>query len=189
MTTQKITVSDFLEILKIQKRGTFSNFHIETVPTMRKTDNPFFGKVVKITKGNILIGGNYETRVKNETGIEGFVSEKCTVGEHIGEGNCVQFNEYKGRHYLQYEWFGEVKPKSEYEFEGNPIEKELFRSYMNTFVPNKYGVQIQSVNVNNIKFLTLNKVRYEMTDLLPETPKPKVKKVKKGKVEMGLMEQ
>jgi len=173
-----IRVVDLLEILKAQKRGTFANFHIETVPDMRKTENPFFGKVMKITTGNILIGGNYNKRVENETGIEGFQSEKCKVGEHIGDGNCVLYNENKGRHYLQYEWFEEVRPKSEYEFEGNPIEKELFRSYMGTYTPNKYGVLTQSVNVNNIKSITFNHTKYTVIDPIPDTPRPKVKKVK-----------
>jgi len=169
MDTQKITISQLVEILKLQKRGTFINFTICTIPKMRKTNNPFFDKVTKTTTGNVLIGGDYSTRVENNTGVENYIPEKCNVGEHIGEGNCIIFNENKQRFYLQYEWFGEVKPKSEFTFEGNPIEKQLFESYMGTFTPNKFGVQIQSVMVNNIKFLTLNKVRYEVVESVEVT--------------------
>ena len=171
-----ITVKEMMEILKLQKRGTFSNFHIETEPYMRKTDNPFLG-VVKITKGNILLGCSHQDRMRKVTGDSDFVSGTNNVGEHIGEGMCILYNENTGRHYLQYEWFDEVRPKSEYRLNGNPIEKSLFVSYMNTYVDR--DVKTQSVNMNNIISLTLNHTKYILTDKLPDTPKPKVKKVKR----------
>lgn len=184
-----ITVKEMIEILKLQMRGTFSNFHIETEPKMSKTDNPYFGQIVKITKGNILLGCSHQDRMRKETGDDSFVSGENKVGNHIGEGMCVLYNENTGRHYLQYEWFEQVRPKSEYRFNGNPIEKQLFQSYMGTFVPRE--VLTQSVNMNNIVTLTLNHTKYVLTDKLPDTPKPKEKKVRRPKTDgvMGMMEQ
>ena len=142
---------------------------------MRKTDNPFFGHIKKVTNGNILIGGDQQKWVQNTQENPDFVPEKNNVGEHIGEGKCILYNENTGRHYLQYEWFEEVQPKSEYIFKGDPIEKQLFSDYMNSYTPNKYEVNIQSVMMNNIKEITFNHVRYVVTELLPDTPKIKEK--------------
>lgn len=170
METRTITIRELVEILKLQKKGTFSHFVIHTTPKMRKTNNPYFDKVTKVTEGNIYLGGNYETRVKNNTGIGDFTPEHNRVGEHIGEGMCILENTKLGRFYLQYEWFDEVRPKSQYIFNGDPIEKGLFEGFMNNYTPNQYGVNVQSVNVNNIKELTLNKVKYITTDPIPEQP-------------------
>ena len=191
METRNITVSEMVEILKLQKRGTFSNFIINTIPEMRKTDNPYFGQVIKVTEGNILLGGSYKTRVVNETNDVDFVPEKNKVGGHIGDGQCILENTRLGKFYLQYEWFEEVKPKSHYLFNGNPIEKRMFESFMGTYVPNKYGVNILSVNVNNIKEISFNHVRYILNTPIPCNPNPEPLKRKKKVVDepMGQMNQ
>jgi hypothetical protein len=117
---------------------------------MNKKNNPFFNRVTKITKGNILIGGSYKTRVENSNEIENFTPEICKVGQKI-EDSCVLYNEKLDRYYLQYEWFNQVLPKSTFEFEGNPIQKQMFQDYMRLYTPNKYNVNIQSVKIENIK--------------------------------------
>ena len=158
----ELTTSELTEILKQQNRGTFCWMWFETLPKMRKTDNPYFNQVVKITKGNILMGNSYETRVQNETGNSNFISEKCKVGEHISK--CVLHNDNTGKDYLQYEWFEEVQPKSEYKFEGNSIEKRMFESFMGTYVPNKNNVNFQSVTISNIKECHFNGNEYRIVN-------------------------
>lgn len=145
----ELTTNELTQILMTQNIGTFCFLHMETKVRMKKTNNPYFDRVKKITKGNILIGNSYEKRVQNETENSEFKSEKCNVGEHISK--CVLHNDNTGKDYLQYEWFEGVIPKSEYIFEGDPIEKMMFQSYMNTYTPNKYGVNFQSVTIENIK--------------------------------------
>ena len=154
----ELTTSELTEILKGQEKGTFCWMWFETKPKMRKTDNPYFDRVVKITKGNILMGNSYEKRVQNETGNPNFVADVCKVGEHVSK--CVLHNDNTGKDYLQYEWFEEVVPKSEYKFEGNPIEKRMFESFMGTYVPNKNGVNFQSVTISNIKECHFNGNEY-----------------------------
>jgi len=154
-----LTTEELTQILKTVKRGTFAFFEIHTIPSMNKTNNPFYNQVKKITKGNILIGGNYQTRVGNTTDNPDFVPEKCNVGEKIDE-SCVQYNEKLNRYYLQYEWFEQVLPKSVYEFEGNQIEKQMFSDFMRSYTPNKYGVNVQSVKIENIKEIHFGKVHY-----------------------------
>ena len=158
----ELTTSELTEILKLQNRGTFCWMWFETLPKMRKTDNPYFNKIVKITKGNILMGNDYKTRVITETNDVNFVPEKCNVGEHISK--CVLHNDNTGKDYLQYEWFEEVVPKSEYRFEGNPIEKRMFESFMGTYTPNKNGVNFQSVTISNIKECHFNGNEYRVVN-------------------------
>jgi len=162
--TVEVNTVELTNILKGVMRGTFSNFEIHTIPSMNKTNNPFYNKVTKVTKGNILIGGDYQKRVINNTDNPNFVPEKCNVGEHIGEGNCVIHNEKLGRDYLQYEWFEEVLPKSEFFFEGNKIDKQMFVDYMVKKSFNKYGVNIQSVKIDNIKKINFDHIHYVVVE-------------------------
>jgi hypothetical protein len=154
----QVTTNQLLEVLKTIERGTFSNIVFVTVPKMNKTNNPYFNLVSKITKGNILVGGDYQKRVIKETGNTDFVSQPSKVGEHTSR--CVLHNEKLNRDYLEYEWFQEVKPKTEFLFDGNSIEKTLFESYLVKSSPNPNGVQLQTVTVSNIKQFTVNKTRY-----------------------------
>ena len=162
-----LSTDELIQICMNIEKGTFGYFEIHTIVSMNKTGNPFYNLVKKITKGKILIGGkvneddltNYEKRVIKNTGDEDFKSQKNNVGNHI-EGSPVLYNEKLDRYYLQYEWFEEVLPKSEFEFEGNPIEKQMFRDYMRSYTPNKYGVNVQSVKFENLKRLHINHIQY-----------------------------
>jgi hypothetical protein len=158
----ELTTMELTEILKRQERGTFCWLWFETKPKMNKTGNPYFNQVSKITKGNILTGNSYQTRVQNETENPDFVSKKCNVGEHISK--CVLHNDRTGKDYLQYEWFEEVLPKSEYRYNGNPIEKRMFESFMGTYIPNKYGVNFQSVTIDNIRECHMSGNQYRVVN-------------------------
>jgi hypothetical protein len=158
----ELTTSELTSILMEQERGTFCWLHFETKPKMNKRNNPYFDQVIKITKGNILMGNSYQTRVQNETGNPNFVSQECKVGGHISK--CVLHNDNTNKDYLQYEWFEEVIPKSEYKYNGNPIEKQLFQDFMGTYTPNKNGVNFQSVTIGNIKECHLNGNEYRVVN-------------------------
>lgn len=154
----ELSSMELLTILMNQEKGTFCFLHMETVPSMRKTNNPYFNRVTKITKGNVLLGCNYQTRVSNNTKNPDFKPEENKVGEKVTK--CIRHNEKFDRYYLDYEWFNEVRPKSEYVCDGDPIEKEMFESFMSQYVPNKYGVNHQSVTVTNIKEIHFNGNEY-----------------------------
>lgn len=159
----ELTTDELLPILMTVKRGTFSYFEIHTIPSMNKRGNPYYNQVTKITKGNILVGGDYQTRVRNNTGDVDFVPERNNVGSKVDD-SCVQHNENLDRYYLQYEWFEKVLPKSYYEFNGNPIEKQVIQDYMRKRSFNKYGVNVQSVKVENIKEIHLDHTHYKVVN-------------------------
>ena len=167
--TKKITQQELLTLLMNVEKPTFTNIVSEVFPKMNKTGNPYFGKVVKKSKGNYFIGGSYEDMVNNRMEKEGmeptFESKECSVGEHISK--CVQYNDNTKKHYLQYFTFPTSKPSSTFEFEGNEIDKQLFESFMvkkseKSRQPQDNKHQPQSLTTTNIKEITLEGVHYEI---------------------------
>ena len=167
--TKKITQQELLTLLMNVEKPTFTNIVSEVFPKMNKTGNPYFGKVVKKSKGNYFIGGSYEEMVKTRMEKEGmeptFESKECSVGEHISK--CVQYNDNTKKHYLQYFTFPTSKPSSTFEFEGNEIDKQLFESFMvkkseNSRQPQDNKHTPQSLTITNIKEISLSGVHYEV---------------------------
>ena len=165
--TKAITSSELVEILKKVEKGTFSNILTETTVRMNKKNNPYFGLITKIASQNVLLGSNYENRVNNnllkESKDTDFIAQSSKVGNHVS--NCVLFNENTQLFYLQAEYFGEIKPQIEYYYNENLIEKQLFAEFMpQKSVPNQNGlenkVNIFSPKIENIKQITLNKIKY-----------------------------
>lgn len=69
MTT--ISIREMVKMLKTVKGNAMLSVDIETEPTMRKTDNPFHGNVVKRQQLNGMIGFDYEGGVNRLAAKEG----------------------------------------------------------------------------------------------------------------------
>jgi len=176
-TPISITQTELINILNGIEKPTFCNLLTETIVKMNKgktkegsiEPNPYFDKVVKIKSGNFLIGSEYEKRVivndEKEGGEGDFKSQESKVGKHISR--CVLFNEKKNRYYLSLERFPEVKPKVEYLFEGNTIDKVIFdkwitdsNNYQNQ--PQERKVEWTTLMLENIREISLNGNRYKV---------------------------
>lgn len=114
------------------KGVTFASIVTETVPDMRKTDNPYFGKVKKHTRLSAIIGNwSYENSVKNQFAREGLDTTEVEIkprkwGERIKGTSIV---EHKGSYYLEAKI--EKYLESYYTDEqGNRIDKELILPYL-----------------------------------------------------------
>lgn len=76
----------------------------ETVPDMRKTDNPYVGRIKKISRINVIIGPNYESVInkrlnkENSKNAGNFHSLSRQWGKRI-EGTCLV--KHKGKYYLE----------------------------------------------------------------------------------------
>ena len=162
----QITKEELIKLLVSVEKVLFTQLVTETEVRMKKTGNPF-NKIIKRSVGRFLIGSDYMLRVINEGKKEGidtqFEVDENKVGKHISK--CVLYNEKLDKHYLMCEYFDEVPPKVEYFYEGNPIEKMLFESYMyqrseSQKQPQERKVKVVSYNIDNIKEISLNKVKY-----------------------------
>lgn len=166
----QITQSQLETLLLGVEKSTFIHLVTVTPVTMKKTGNPYHNKVKKRSSCNYLIGNDYEKRVNNNMKKEGvepsFKSSNLSGKEHISK--CVLKDTTTGlKRYLMVERFVEVKPKVEYLYEGNVIDKQLFEGYMNKVYESKSQPQEVKVIVNtplleNIKEITLNGQKYEI---------------------------
>ena len=167
---QVISENDLIVLLNNQTKYQFTNVKMRTIPKMNKTGNPYFEKIEKETEGNFNVGVDYERRVKNNEDKEGlpttFESEKPKGKHHISK--CVlRSDKDENVHYVMLERFTNLKPKVEFYFEGQTIEKHLFESFIPPISESKKQVQQKKVEVmtpkiSNIMEITLNGTRYEI---------------------------
>jgi hypothetical protein len=173
--TKKISQKELIEILNTIENPTFTHIVSETIVRMNKgktkegnkEENPYHNKVTKLRKGRFLIGSEYEKRVQGNDTKEGgegtFKSQESKVGVHISK--CVLFNEKYNKYYLSHERFPEVKPKSEFIFEGNTIDKILFDKWIsdsNNYEnqPQERKVEWTTLTIENIKEISLEGTKY-----------------------------
>lgn len=162
-----INLTAFHAILDAIVNPTFINMITVTPVRMNKTDNPFFGKVFKVKKGNYLIGTTYEKRVNINLDKEGkdtdFVAQKSNVGDHVSKVRLV--NEKNKNSYLQHERFDNSIIETTYLFEGNEIPLSTFEKFIPT--SSNYEnqgldktVKVMSVTTSNIKTFNANGKTY-----------------------------
>lgn len=117
-----------------------ATIYIETVPKMRKTGNPFVGRIVKRSKLNGMIGFDYENSVNNQKLREG--------GEATFETQAVEWREYLSksliRHKVNQTLYANIKVQRvletvEYLCDGKLIDKSAFAEFLDK--PRKAGKQ------------------------------------------------
>lgn len=106
-----------------------------TVPAMNKTDNPFFGRLLKLSHVSGTIGSSYENTVNNQLGREekplDFDAQARAYGEHNGKALI----EHKGKSYLAISVEHTGKPI--FFCDGKQIEKSAVESYLKKSAPPK----------------------------------------------------
>jgi len=174
-----ITQTELIEVLNGIKNPTFVYIVSETIVKMYKSKtkdgnnepNPYHDKVVKLKKGRFLIGSDYEKRVitndEKEGGEGNFKSQESKVGKHISK--CVLFNEKKNRYYLSLERFPEVKPKVEYLYEGNTIDKVIFDKWISDTdnyqnQPQEKKVEWTTLMLENIREISVEGKKYKIEE-------------------------
>lgn len=165
-----ITKLELIELLNGVNSSTFVHLVTETKVRMNKTGNPYFDRVIKKSSCNYLMGNDYQDRVivnEIKEGLEGnFEVEEMKGKRHVSKVVCID-TKTESVHYLMVERFDEIKPKVEYTFEGNQIEKQLFESYMVKVSESKKQVQERKVKVltfklDNIKEISFGKEKYKV---------------------------
>ena len=172
---KKISKQELINILNTIEKPTYTHIVSETIVKMNKEKtkegnkevNPYYNKVVKLRKGNFLIGSDYEKRVQKNDKLEGgegtFQSQESKVGTHISK--CVLFNERLNKYYLSHEKFPQVKPTSEFLYEGNTIDKMIFDKWISDSnpyqnQPQEKKVEWTTLTIDNIKEISLNGTHY-----------------------------
>lgn len=108
MKTQTISKKELVMIMLAQKLCTFVGFKAETEPTMNKKNNPFYGKVGKVSFVSSVVGYVYENVINNrrkketkelELACEQFKSAGLKWGSFVDNSKCVIA--HNDRHYIQ----------------------------------------------------------------------------------------
>ena len=134
--------------------------------------NPYYGLIEKVSSKNYKLVTDYQQRVHNNLKKEGkdpntFVVESPKGKKHISK-SCLTDTETETKFYVMLEWFPEIKGQTEYEFEGNSIDKSLFEKYISD---SKSSNEKQGLNrevtpitplLTNIISISVNGVVYEI---------------------------
>jgi len=146
-----ITRNQMIGLFMGVKNPEMINLSTETIPKMKKGGNPYFEQIVKKSKCNYLLCTNYSKRVNVNRGKEGketdFVPQSPKGKVHVS--SCVLTNEEGTKYYLMVERFDEIKPKVEYSFQNDSIDKVMFEN----FLPKTYESNTQELD-REVKPLT-----------------------------------
>jgi hypothetical protein len=148
LITKKQMIGLFMGVTKSE----MINLVTETIPEMKKGGNPYHNQIVKKSKCNFLLCTDYSKRVNNnlvkEDKEKDFVSQSPKGKVHVSP--CVLTDEKTGtKFYLMVERFDEIKPKVEYSFQNNSIDKVMFEN----FLPKTYKSNTQNLD-REVKPLT-----------------------------------
>ena len=155
-----VNATDLVLITRQQMKNLFMsvtkpemiNLVTETIPTMNKTGNPYYGEIVKKSKCNFLLCTDYSKRVNNNRTKEDkendFVPQAPKGKKHLSP--CVLTDEKtETKLYLFVERFDEIKPKVQYFHNNEPINKAMFQE----FLPKQYESNTQELD-REVKPLT-----------------------------------
>lgn len=134
------TISDFAN--KISK-GTFGIvLFTSTIPTMRKTNNPYFGRVIKLSyRTNVALGWGYEQTINGRlenNGLEGdFIAEKPKGKTWVEYPFILASDKDSNINYLRTYTRRNTTTKSVYVLDGNIVTDTAVIDDIKSFIPSK----------------------------------------------------
>ena len=128
-----ISEAELMELLNGRKGAAIVSIVTRTSPEMRKTANPYFGRVTKVSKVLVMVGWSYENAVnaqrlreaKDGDVVDYFESQPRKWGSRI---KGTPFVEHKGAYYLE----AKVQRSlgCQYEMDGKVIDPEILKPFM-----------------------------------------------------------
>jgi hypothetical protein len=144
----KMTKNQLVNTIKGIKGNTFATLETSTEPAMRKTGNPYVGRVRKISKGlNVSIGAIYENSVNRQAGREGnpdageFVAEKLAYGQWLVPHKII---EHKGELQIRVTCNPHMKPTEVYYTVDGERATDEVTAEIKSFEPEKKSATRQS---------------------------------------------
>lgn len=153
MRMQKKSLREFV-CAEIQN-GTFGVvINTETEPRMRKTNNPYFGRVRKITRmTNVAIGYNYENVVNARLGREGkendFQAEKPNGKHWVCFPNILASDKDESQLYLRTTMRKNTESKSVYTLDGQVVTDTALLAEIKSFIYTSSKPTNQGLNEGN----------------------------------------
>lgn len=169
----KLTKDQLVATLSAVKGTTFATLETVTDPDMRKTGNPYVGRVKKHTRINCTFGANYENAVNRQGEREGLENAGEFEALKLPYGNWLvphKLIEHKGAVQVRVMCNPHMKPDVSYTLDGQPMDVSVIKPFM----PEKkasarqeeFGIEREVVPRNykleSIKAITVNGTRYEI---------------------------
>jgi len=144
-----ITTAELLELIRAIKGATFATLTLSTEPTMRKTDNPFYGLVKKVAIHNVCLNYNYENSVNKQRDREDKIENGPFVAaETWGSHETSAVVEHKGIHYLQVKLQKTLSTLFVHTIDNSPVDVAELAPFMPEKKANKsQGVDEQILNI------------------------------------------
>ena len=181
-TKHQVTKSELVDIIKgieDNNPNTFVGVKMKTLfrEVLKKSKedgslNPYYGGIYKVSSKTYRLVTDYQKRVHNNLIKEGkdpsqFVVEPPMGKKHITK-SILTDTKTESELYLMVEWFPEIKGTTEYEFEGNNIDKTLFGKWVSDRQSSniKQGLEREvkpiTPNIENIIELSVGGEVYEI---------------------------
>lgn len=140
----------------------------KTTPRMRKTDNPFYDKVEKVSKVNGIINWRYSNAVNNQRKREGKEDDFQAVERRWGQRiKGTPLVEHKGKYYLEMKV--ERKLNSEYihKEKGEKLDMEQLGAFLYTNSSSKRQnlekeVVLRDYKLDSIDTIKMNGEEYKV---------------------------
>lgn len=146
LNVSAITEAQLVDMLRQNKGATIVTIVTRTEPGMRKTGNPFVGKVVKISRVNGMLGFNYSNSVNRQLEREGevadFVAQPRKWGIRI-EGTPLV--EHEGNFYVEMKVEKSLGHRFEWTDNGTILDDKAIED-MKAFMPIKSSSSSQGTD-------------------------------------------
>ena len=134
---KNITAAELLNDLlpSLAKRGAvMAELHTSTEPKMRKTNNPFFGGVRKVSAVNVTFGANYQSAVNrrmDKEGVEGEFKAESTWYHVDPKASTIARHNKTGAPYVRAALNTQTKPTVAYEaLDGQAVPKSSLEPFL-----------------------------------------------------------
>jgi len=116
----------------------FISFESQTIPKMRKTNNPYFDRVVKLTRAVVQVGRDYENAVNNQLKKEGkeanFKASPPSGRHHISKLLTAK-NDDEKQLYVNIFYFNNDKARIKVKYIDTITGKEIDKALLAPFMP------------------------------------------------------
>lgn len=151
----QIDTNSLANLLRNVRAATIVGLSARTVPAMRKTDNPYFGRVVKLTRLTAVIGANYasavnrrrvkEAALSGRSEVQHFEESPRTWGRHArstsrttdGRRRLSPLILYRGKRYLQLQRQTVLQVEYRYAATGRPLAAEKIDPFLKANNPGR----------------------------------------------------
>jgi hypothetical protein len=170
-----VTEQDLLDVLNEGVKGnTFVTISTDTEPAMRKTDNPYYGHVRKLTTLNGMIGFDYPANVNKLAMLEGKAERDSKPRSWGVISPCKRFIFHKGAVYLRFR-SEKCLETPVYMVDGQEIDKDLLTPFLtvktksSTQVDLTGEIVVRDFSLASINTITFRNVKYLVDHSTPAT--------------------